>query len=644
MMCASLVRVHVATPSAHTSASVKEHNIPMPLPLHALLGHDVGAFIVQAASLMAAFKLMATSKSCQAALRAHVRQHLAKPRADPQNSIVSWVVADLLQLRRMKSWKNACLPPWDALLRAGKSYNELEWTLLKDHVGGALQQLFKTLSSAVFAAPLLCDCSPGDVLELGRALHRLSERTGNVVAEKVNLQTCVRERPEYRDDRLQLGAAIATGPSRGWRTRVGSGHVSPLGMRRCPIAVFGDEHALCVSLRASLLAACGGHTGADGFGNSLLDAVDAARARPALCVSGAGLSARQQAVAYHLRRHVLCAAMNVVQRRVECDWLAFSDDENSAAAEVEAAEAEAEAEATGVLFEEAPLATFLGLRYHPSVPPERRSALQFQLRLARAFCAAQTPRARASLFDVFLTLMRMERRSRGTALRQRNRGAPRLRSDAPSQRRAAASRVHLCRSVAGKRAGCGRRRGSSTHLRRALRGTWTPFQGIARGAAPSVRALRWQRRLRVARRASRGRLQGLRSRQQPARMGRERRRPRGHTLGGPLRCMPAALLPDTRGGTFLAPPKLFVRPFPHHPNIDAKTGAVCMDLLQHNWSCAGGVRAILVSFRSLLAGPNTSDAASMPANLEAAKDFLTRPDVYHAKNVALASGMPHSRN
>ena len=104
--------------------------------------------------------------------------------------------------------------------------------------------------------------------------------------------------------------------------------------------------------------------------------------------------------------------------------------------------------------------------------------------------------------------------------------------------------------------------------------------------------------------------------------------------------------PTLCGGAYpAAPPKLFVRaPFPHHPNIDARSGAVCMDLLQHNWSCAGGVRAILVSFRSLLAGPNTSDAASMPANLEAAEDFLARPDVYHAKNVALASGMPHSRN
>lgn len=623
----------------------------MPLPLHALLGHDVGAFIVQAASLMAAFKLMATSKSCQAALRAHVRQHLAKHCDDPQNSIVSWVVADLLQLRRMQSWKNACLPPWDALLRAGKSYNELEWTLLKDHVASALQQLFKTLGSAVFAAPLLCDCSPGDVLELGRALHCLSERTGNVVAEKVNLQTCVRERPEYRDDRLQLGAAI-----RDWaqpRLADPSGFGSCLTTRdeTASIAVFGDEHALCVSLRASLLAACGGHTGADGFGNSLLDAVDAARARPALCVSGAGLSARQQAVAYHLRRHVLCAAMNVVQRRVERDWLAFSDDENSAAAEVEAAEAEAEAEATGVLFEEAPLATFLGLRYHPSVPPERRSALQFQLRLARAFLRGPNrSRARASLFDVFLTLMRMER------------------AEAEAQRSGSEIEAHLDSA---------RMRHVSTAGQQLLARPLVPLrvlasvQGAVGGGAvaahicdgrcaapgPLSKALLAELRHLYAHCAGSGvsawpgaRLEEDCKDYGPGsnllEWGANVEGPEGTPWEG--RCVVCRLrfCPTLCGGTFpAAPPKLFVRPpFPHHPNIDAKTGAVCMDLLQHNWSCAGGVRAILVSFRSLLAGPNTSDAASMPANLEAAKDFLTRPDVYHAKNVALASGMPHSRN
>ena len=89
------------------------------------------------------------------------------------------------------------------------------------------------------------------------------------------------------------------------------------------------------------------------------------------------------------------------------------------------------------------------------------------------------------------------------------------------------------------------------------------------------------------------------------------------------------------------PPKLVVcHPLPHHPNVDRRTGAVCMDLLQHEWSCAGGVLAVLLSFRSLLAGPNISDAGSMPANLDAAEDFLMRPDTYYAKNAKLAMQMP----
>ena len=57
-------------------------------------------------------------------------------------------------------------------------------------------------------------------------------------------------------------------------------------------------------------------------------------------------------------------------------------------------------------------------------------------------------------------------------------------------------------------------------------------------------------------------------------------------------------------------------------------------------SAAGGVLAILLRFRSLLAGPNVADAGSMPANLEAAQDFLTRPAAYERKNAQLAMLMP----
>ncbi|EOD35217.1 hypothetical protein EMIHUDRAFT_49106, partial [Emiliania huxleyi CCMP1516] len=68
-----------------------------------------------------------------------------------------------------------------------------------------------------------------------------------------------------------------------------------------------------------------------------------------------------------------------------------------------------------------------------------------------------------------------------------------------------------------------------------------------------------------------------------------------------------------------APPLLFVLwPRPFHPNVDDVTGAVCMDLLQEQWSSAGGVFAVLMSFLSLLASPTLDDASAMPANVEAA--------------------------
>jgi ubiquitin-protein ligase len=62
-------------------------------------------------------------------------------------------------------------------------------------------------------------------------------------------------------------------------------------------------------------------------------------------------------------------------------------------------------------------------------------------------------------------------------------------------------------------------------------------------------------------------------------------------------------------------------PPPFHPNVDARSGFVCLDLLQEAWSLAAGVPGILLSFRSLLGSP-TFDDASRPANVEAATVFL----------------------
>ena len=81
-------------------------------------------------------------------------------------------------------------------------------------------------------------------------------------------------------------------------------------------------------------------------------------------------------------------------------------------------------------------------------------------------------------------------------------------------------------------------------------------------------------------------------------------------------------------------------PKPLHPNVDATSGAVCMDLLQEQWSPAGGVLSVLLSFRSLLASPTLDDATAMPANLEAASLLVKAPQSYRRKNEAIAEGMP----
>ena len=91
----------------------------------------------------------------------------------------------------------------------------------------------------------------------------------------------------------------------------------------------------------------------------------------------------------------------------------------------------------------------------------------------------------------------------------------------------------------------------------------------------------------------------------------------------------------------ISPPLLFaLPPVPVHPNVDATTGAVCMDLLQEQWSPAGGVAAVLLSVQSLLASPTVDDASSLPANMEAAHRLLTEPAEYARINEERAAAMP----
>ena len=90
-----------------------------------------------------------------------------------------------------------------------------------------------------------------------------------------------------------------------------------------------------------------------------------------------------------------------------------------------------------------------------------------------------------------------------------------------------------------------------------------------------------------------------------------------------------------------APPLLFVLwPRPFHPNVDDVTGAVCMDLLQEQWSSAGGVFAVLMSFLSLLASPTLDDASAMPANVEAASMWRHAREDFEGENARRAASMP----
>jgi ubiquitin-conjugating enzyme E2 A len=59
-----------------------------------------------------------------------------------------------------------------------------------------------------------------------------------------------------------------------------------------------------------------------------------------------------------------------------------------------------------------------------------------------------------------------------------------------------------------------------------------------------------------------------------------------------------------------------------HPNV-YKSGAICLDILQHNWTPANDVSSVLLSIQSLLTDPNPSS----PANGEAARLYTeNRPE------------------
>jgi ubiquitin-conjugating enzyme E2 A len=73
----------------------------------------------------------------------------------------------------------------------------------------------------------------------------------------------------------------------------------------------------------------------------------------------------------------------------------------------------------------------------------------------------------------------------------------------------------------------------------------------------------------------------------------------------------------------VAPDVRFVGTIPFHPNVYGN-GKICLDLLQHNWSAAFGVEAIVTSIQTLLVAPNPNS----PANNTAALLYTDAPQEY----------------
>lgn len=61
-----------------------------------------------------------------------------------------------------------------------------------------------------------------------------------------------------------------------------------------------------------------------------------------------------------------------------------------------------------------------------------------------------------------------------------------------------------------------------------------------------------------------------------------------------------------------------------HPNVSSVTGAICLDILKHQWAAAMTLRTVLLSLQALLASPEPDD----PQDAVVAKQCKEKPQLF----------------
>jgi len=62
-----------------------------------------------------------------------------------------------------------------------------------------------------------------------------------------------------------------------------------------------------------------------------------------------------------------------------------------------------------------------------------------------------------------------------------------------------------------------------------------------------------------------------------------------------------------------------------HPNVSSVTGAICLDILKHQWAAAMTLRTVLLSLQALLASPEPDD----PQDAVVARQCKEKPQIFH---------------